>query len=237
MKALPESATPDRSSTGHHHARALRSVHFVTPTPSVPPRGQGTVLLGKRLGTAVRRIRKDQALSLMDTASRAGISRAMLYHVETGQVRPSLETLVALADVLGVNPALLLEEPCAGNEDGQPVRSGQGLEVVRSGTGHGQRYHLLGALRGADKLFEPFLVTLSNRAAASSGSRHSGTEFIYLLNGSMIYRHGNQRYRMRPGDSLTFRGDIAHGPESLGKVPVRMLCLVLFQEVRFKVGR
>jgi hypothetical protein len=34
---------------------------------------------------------------------------------------------------------------------------------------------------------------------------------------------------MRAGDSLTFRGDIAHGPESLGKVPVRMLCFLLHE--------
>jgi hypothetical protein len=33
---------------------------------------------------------------------------------------------------------------------------------------------------------------------------------------------------LRPGDTLTFRGDIAHGPERLEKVPIRMLSLIIY---------
>lgn len=219
----------DRSNKLNGYTRASRTAPFAGLPPSTPPRWLGAIPIGPRLGVAVRRIRKSQGLALIDAAASAGISRAMLSHVETGQVTPSLETLVALAGALEVKQALLLEELGAGSEDAQLVRSGQGLEVVRSGTRRGQTYHLLAAPRGPHKLFEPFLVMLADPAAVFPGIRHPGTEFIYLLAGSMTYRHGSQRYRMRAGDSLTFRGDIAHGPESLGKVPVRMLCFLLHE--------
>ena len=32
---------------------------------------------------------------------------------------------------------------------------------------------------------------------------HPGTEFLHLLEGELVYRHGNQLYPMQAGDSLT----------------------------------
>jgi hypothetical protein len=29
---------------------------------------------------------------------------------------------------------------------------------------------------------------------------------------------------------LSFRGDVAHGPETLGKVPIRMLSIIIYDE-------
>ncbi len=59
---------------------------------------------------------------------------------------------------------------------------------------------------------------------------HPGIEFIYILEGEIEYRHGNQLYRMTAGDSLTFDGDIPHGPERLIKVPIRMLSVITYAE-------
>jgi hypothetical protein len=33
---------------------------------------------------------------------------------------------------------------------------------------------------------------------------------------------------LKPGDTLTFRGDVAHGPERLEKVPIRMLSIIIY---------
>jgi hypothetical protein len=44
----------------------------------------------------------------------------------------------------------------------------------------------------------------------------------------MTYRHGRHSYLLNPGDTLTFRGDVAHGPERLDKVPIRMLSIIIY---------
>jgi quercetin dioxygenase-like cupin family protein len=152
----------------------------------------------------------------------------MLSRLETGQVSPSLETIVALAEVLGVRPALLLQELGDDGDGAQHVPNGQGMEVVRRGTGRGHTYHLLAAQRGPQKVFEPFLVTLTDRSEVFPGFQHAGTEFIYVLKGELRYRHGNQTYLLKEGHSLTFRGDIAHGPERLVRVPIRMLSIIMY---------
>ena len=91
----------------------------------------------------------------------------MLSRLETGRVTPSSETLLALACVLRVKRALLLEELGDEHQGAQLDPSGQGLEVVRRGTHRGHTYHLLAAPRGSRKIFEPFLLTLTDRKVRS----------------------------------------------------------------------
>ena len=180
------------------------------------------------LGRTARRLREGQNLTLADLARRAGISSAMLSRLETGRVSPSLETIVALAQALGVTPSALMQQVGADDGGAQLIRAGEGLETVRSGTRRGHTYHLLAAQRGPRKVFEPFLVTLNDRSEVFPGFQHPGVEFIHVLSGILHYRHGRHTYVLKPGDTLTFRGDVAHGPERLEKVPIRMLSIIMY---------
>jgi transcriptional regulator with XRE-family HTH domain len=182
------------------------------------------------LGRTARRLREGQNLTLADLARRAGISSAMLSRLETGRVSPSLETIVALAQALGVTPSALMQRVGADDGGAQLIRAGEGLETVRSGTRRGHTYHLLAAQRGPRKVFEPFLVTLNDRSEVFPGFQHPGVEFIHLLSGILHYRHGRHSYVLRPGDTLTFRGDVVHGPERLEKVPIRMLSIIMYDD-------
>ncbi len=55
---------------------------------------------------------------------------------------------------------------------------------------------------------------------------HVGIEFIYILEGSMRYRHGNSIFDLSPGDSLFFDSDVTHGPEELLQLPIRFLAVL-----------
>jgi transcriptional regulator with XRE-family HTH domain len=182
------------------------------------------------LGRTARRLRESQKLTLVEVAHRAGISSAMLSRLETGRVSPSLETIVALAHALGVTPSALMQRVGADDGGAQLIRAGEGLETMRSGTRRGHTYHLLAAQRGPRKVFEPFLVTLNDRSEVFPGFQHPGVEFIHLLSGILRYRHGRHSYVLRPGDTLTFRGDVVHGPERLEKVPIRMLSIIMYDD-------
>src|SRR6202158_5013582 len=126
------------------------------------------------LGRTARRLRESQNLTLADVAGRANISSAMLSRLETGRVSPSLETIVALAQALGVTPSALMQRVGADDGGAQLIRAGEGLETVRSGTRRGHTYHLLAAQRGPRKVFEPFLVTLNDRREVFPGFARPG---------------------------------------------------------------
>jgi transcriptional regulator with XRE-family HTH domain len=180
------------------------------------------------IGRVARRIRDEHGLTLANVAQQARISPGMLSRLETGRVSPSLETIVALAEVLGIRPALLLQDIGSPESLAQHTPAGQGLEVVRRGTKRGHNYQLLAAPRGPRKEFEPYFVTMTDKSEVFPGFQHAGTEFIYMLSGEMRYRHGKESYLLKEGDSLTFRGEVAHGPERLIKMPIRMLSIIIY---------
>jgi uncharacterized cupin superfamily protein len=55
-------------------------------------------------------------------------------------------------------------------------------------------------------------------------------EFLYMLEGEVVYRHGNNLYRMMPGDSLFFDADAPHGPHELTKLPMKYLSIISYRQ-------
>jgi transcriptional regulator with XRE-family HTH domain len=195
---------------------------------SATPGASAPSSLAASVGASIRRLRSAQGLTLADVAARADISQAMLSRLETGAVSPSLETVAALAAALGADLPALFRSVEAPPSDAQLVKKGEGLEVVRRGTKRGHTYHLLASDRGPRKAFEPFLVTLTDKSEIFPEFQHPGTEFIHMLEGSLRYRHGSENYLLRPGDTLTFSGNVPHGPQTLLRLPIRFLSIIIY---------
>ena len=190
----------------------------------------------RQIGATVRRLRSSMGLTLGEVAKRSNVSAGMLSRLENGDVSPSLETLAALTAALGVPLGNLFGDIGKPRGGAQHVPKGQGLEVVRRGTKRGHTYHLLAADRGPRRAFEPFLVTLNDKSEVFPGFEHPGTEFIYLLEGSLTYRHGDETHLLKAGDALTFAGTVPHGPEKLLKTPIRMLSIIIYAEPSTESG-
>ena len=182
--------------------------------------------LEQYLGMQIKRQRQAQELKLADVARIAGISQGMLSKIENAQVSTSLDTLSRLCDVLGMPMSKLFSQYDQPDGSAILIKAGEGLEVVRRGTEKGHTYHLLNHTRGPKKNFEAYMVSMDDASEEFPTFSHPGTEFLHLLEGELIYRHGNQLYQMQAGDSLTFDGDVPHGPEKLVQVPIRLLSVM-----------
>jgi hypothetical protein len=51
-----------------------------------------------------------------------------------------------------------------------------------------------------------------------------------MLEGEMVYGHGDARYTLRPGDALQLDGEGPHGPDQLVTLPIRFLSVIAFGE-------
>lgn len=182
--------------------------------------------LEQYLGVILRRKRLKQNLKIADVARIADISQGMLSRIENAQVSTSLDTLQRLCKALGMNFSELFKDFDRPEGTAQHVKAGQGHEVIRRGTERGHDYQLLAYQQGPHKTIEPFLVTMDDASEVFPTFIHPGVEFIYLLEGTLQYRHGNHTYLLTPGDSLTFDGEIPHGPEQLIQVPIRLLSVI-----------
>ena len=177
------------------------------------------------VGAQIRAFRRQLKMTVGEVAKQAGLSQGMLSKIERGVTAPSLRTLYALARALNV-PVTSLFRKYEEQRDCSFVKSGEGLLIERRGTRAGHQYQLLGHNIGKLTSLEPYLITLTDESEVFPLFQHTGTEFIYMLEGEVIYRHGNDTYSMLPGDSLFFDSDAPHGPEELIQVPIRMIACI-----------
>ena len=194
---------------------------------TTPVIGQGKGL-DRYLGNVIRELRTKDRLTIADVAGQAGMSRGMLSKIENGQASTSLDALSRIAQALGVSLAHLFRDFNVPAGNAQLVKAAQGMEVVRRGTRRGHTYHLLAYDRGPRKSFEPFLITMDDASEVFPSFEHPGTEFIYMLRGKIEYRHGRNTYLLEPGDALTFRGEVPHGPERLIELPIHFLSIIVY---------
>jgi transcriptional regulator with XRE-family HTH domain len=184
--------------------------------------------LEESVGAAIRELRQRHGLTIAQVSERAGISRGMLSKIETGQASAGMDTLARIARALGMSMSMLFSKYDASSSTAQHIKRGMGMEVVRRGTSSGHTYHLLAYDQGPTKLFEPFLITMEDDTQRYPTFQHPGTEFLYMLEGELEYRCGNESYLLEPGDALTFQGEIPHGPTRLVRCPIKFLSVTVY---------
>lgn len=182
------------------------------------------------IGAQVRATRQALGMTIAEVARAASVSVAMVSKIENGQTSPSLSTLEGLATALNVPIATFFAE-FDQKRDATFVKAGQGLAIERRGSSKGHLYQLLGhSLRSSPKV-EPFLITLDEHSDAYPIFQHPGTEFIYMLEGELTYRHGEQTYELQLGDSLFFDAQALHGPLELRRLPAVYLSVIITPSV------
>ncbi len=172
----------------------------------------------------VKRYRSEAGISAAELASRTGLSKAMVSKIESASTSCSLTTVQRLAQALDV-PVTALFKGADTEREATFTKAGEGSVTVRTGTRHGHEYRSLGTLQRRENPIEPSLVTLTSASDVFPLFQHSGTEFIYMLEGRMVYGHGSYEYELAPGDSLVFEGEGPHGPLRLLELPIRFLAV------------
>jgi transcriptional regulator with XRE-family HTH domain len=178
------------------------------------------------IGSQIRSFRKKMDLTIAELANLANLSIGMLSKIENGNASPSLSTLQSLSDALNI-PVTAFFRKYEERRDASFVKAGQGLVIERRGTRAGHAYQLLGHSVGKSISVEPYLITLTVESEVFPLFQHTGMEFIYMLEGKLLYLHGNKSYMLEPGDSLFFDADTTHGPEELVELPIRFLSVIV----------
>lgn len=183
------------------------------------------------IGRSVRELRKRQRMTGADLATQTGLSVGMLSKIENGVISSSLGTLQTLANALRV-PLIQLFSGYAEPRGAMHVKSGQGVEIERAGTRAGHQYHLLGHIgsNNSGVVVEPYMIVLTTESDRFQTFQHEGIELLYMLEGVVIYRHGEQAYRLEPGDTLLFDADAPHGPVELIELPARYLSIITYPQ-------
>lgn len=180
----------------------------------------GTVNLAD-LGRRVRAARLARDLTLEEVVSRTDFTVSWLSKLENGQLTPSLEGLVKLADVLecGVDD---LVEGLSTPPRHVVVRAGQGrVDSSRNGKPGAAIEHLADQWRG--RTMQPTIVHLPASERQPIFKSHEGQVFILVLDGDVRFDYGDEVILLASGDSVYFDATIPHGMAARGKSKARVL--------------
>jgi transcriptional regulator with XRE-family HTH domain len=183
--------------------------------------GADASVLDIDVGQNLRRLRAEHELSLRALADASELNINTLSLIENGKISPSVSTLQKLALALSV-PVAAFFEVGAKKKNIIYQKTGQRPRAIFA---HGTLEDLGTELAG--RWAEPFVVTLE--AGADSGETpilHTGLEFVYCLEGSIVYIIELQQYVLDPGDSLLFEARLPHRWKNAGTMPARSLLVL-----------
>jgi transcriptional regulator with XRE-family HTH domain len=157
------------------------------------------------VGPRLRTLRKERKLSLRALAARSGLSVNTLSLIEHGRTSPGVHTLQQIADQLQC-PVGVFFEARLENQHVVLQRAGERQRVAfRYGT-----LEDLGA--GMPRMgAEPLLFTMDPHTdSGRTPCVHTGREFVYCIEGHILYRINEESFLLGPGDSLLFDSYLPH---------------------------
>lgn len=162
----------------------------------------GPALL-ESIAASLRAARERSELTLEELASRAGLSKAHLSRLESGERQPSVAALLTLARTLGVPVSQLLGEAA---DDGalavfageRPTRSTNGLTMTPCSGYRGSR------------LLEAVRIRVEPDREPPMPARHRGEEWLYVLSGTLLFEVGADTHVLGPGECVHFDAGQPH---------------------------
>lgn len=169
-----------------------------------------------RLGAAIRKRRKQMGLTLQALSDGSGVSVGYLSQVERDNAMPTLGTLAQIADGLGVGLEYFIVTPKP--TDGL-TRAAQRPQFSLPNSA--LTYESLAAdFPGAE--LSGYILNVPPGYVSETTS-HEGEELIFLLEGEIEQRLGDQSFRLTQGDSLHYSGETPHSWTNPTDRPARML--------------
>ena len=173
------------------------------------------------VGRALGILCDQRGLSIRALAKKSGLAVNTLSLIKNNKTSPSVSTLQQLAAALEVPITAFFE-------NGSPksriayFKADQRLGAVFA---HGTLEDLGGGL--IDRTVEPFVVTM--KPNANSGTHpivHTGHEFVYCLEGRIVYTIDDHAYLLEPGDSLLFESHLPHRWQNVEALPARAIMVL-----------
>jgi transcriptional regulator with XRE-family HTH domain len=176
------------------------------------------------LARRLRTHRMHQHMTASALAQTVGISKAMLSKIESAERMPSVPVLLALAEGLGIGLADLFGVPAASMEPELVTHAQE--PVLPGGDAHdGILVTLLGSMELPGIQIRLLRMRAEPGCTVPKPVQFDGFWIDHVIRGELVMQIGERRYHLRPGDSLTYRGEVPHEMVDLPAGPLEVLAV------------
>ncbi len=155
-----------------------------------------------RVGARVRSLRRERGLTIEQLASATGLTKGFISQLERDRTAPSLSSIARICDALGVRLSTIFErEPGAElvrREERTTVDSPHTLSYLLSSRDE-SRFQAIESEVGPGAGAGDELYSLPGEV-----------EFVYVLEGTLELRVGDETHVLAQGDALTYQLSKAH---------------------------
>ncbi len=174
------------------------------------------------LGDRIRARRKELGLSQGALAERAGLTASFISQVERDVTSPSIDSLYKISTALEVPVFHFLLEPGAASP---VVRRQERMRITWPASGTELAFQLL--TPSTSQRLEAFMTEWEpGEQRPLAGFGETTEEFVYVLQGQLEIRLGDDAYLLGPGDTACFEGAMLRDMKPRGDQTVRFISVI-----------
>ncbi len=182
--------------------------------------------VSSQVSERVKALRQQRNWSLEDLAASSGVSRSMLSQIERNQANPTLAVTCKIAQAFGMSLAEFVEIPGASSSI-QVIRAEDRAHLFRSD--RDCEIRTLSPLH-LEKDVEFYQVRLKPSGTLRSAPHFERTrEFLTVEQGRIRVTSADDAIDLQKGDSASYRADVPHALENLGKTDAVLFLVVIYQ--------
>jgi transcriptional regulator with XRE-family HTH domain len=186
----------------------------------------------KHIGERIRRLRLKKSMGLVELGRHTGLSASFLSQLETGRVVPTLRNLARISMVFSKDLSYFFEtEPAAMF---RVHRRKDRVRLPQTGVEPPTYTFESLAYMVPDRHMDPYFAEFipSPGGVETRAHMHAGFEFLYVLDGELEIKHGEQKCMLEPGDAVYFDAATPHSYECAGRKPAGAIIVTMHQPLQ-----
>jgi transcriptional regulator with XRE-family HTH domain len=178
-----------------------------------------TQLSGSELGRRVKHFRLQKGMTLKEIEAKVGVSATHVSEVERGKTSPTVGALCKIAAALGVNASYLIDFP-VGREVSVTRPDSRFVLTVPN---HWVDCEVLTREQPYAEITMLVVILQPDQPQRFLREARPGDKFLYIIEGLVEIKVGDQTYLLKRGDSLHFKASQVQELQNMGEGPCRIL--------------
>lgn len=156
------------------------------------------------IGNKIKELRIKNVLTQEELGDRCEITKGYVSQIERNLTSPSIQTLIDILDALGTN----LNDFFSENKEEKIIFKKDDVFIKEDNDlGHKISWIIPNAQKNN---MEPILIEINPGGKSFGLDPHEGEEFGYVLSGGIILEIGNNKYKVKKGESFYFKASSMH---------------------------
>ena len=169
------------------------------------------------IGEKIKHLRIKNGLTQQELANRCELSKGFISQVERDLTSPSIATLMDILECLGTNLKDFFNE----NNDEKIVFHKEDIFIQENK----ELEHCIQWIvpNSQKNRMEPILMQVHPDGTSEPDDPHDGEEFGYIMSGTVFLHLGNQKFKIKKGESFYFKPSLVHYVSNASKYPATIL--------------